>query len=124
MDINNITANQAAFATTIGLAVVSIGSGVAAVSTAATVAQVALVILSLVSGAAGIGSITAWLETREDSAKEYFDKFREHAACSIAGFAQFASQVISQYIIHGIGEGIQAWIRRKISGSDVTISRV
>jgi len=116
--ITSLSANQAAFATTVGLAVVSIGSGVGAATSATKVAQVALLILSLGSGAAGIGAITAWFETRDGTAKEYFDKFKEHAAISIAGFAQFASGIIGQYIIHGIGEGIGTWIRRTISGAD------
>ncbi|MFZ0566106.1 MAG: hypothetical protein WAM28_07975 [Chlamydiales bacterium] len=118
-----IGANQAAFATATGLAIITAGSAVGAAVVASTTATVALGVLAVVAGGASIASITAWIDTKNKTAQEYFLSFQDHLGVGIAGMSQLAAQVLLQAVLQGIAEGISSLMRRKIAGPDVTFGR-
>lgn len=120
-----MTVNQAAFCTITSLAVVTGASVFLAATTASTVAMVAFAALGITGAGLSIGAITAWLAMKDgETAKDYFEKAKDHSAVSVAGMYQFVAQTLVQALVKGLGDGISAFFRRKIAGPDVTYSRV
>lgn len=113
--------NQIAFCTATGLGVATIGSVVAAATTASTVACVAYSILGVAFGGASIASVTAHVKGTATNAQEYFTLVGEHAGYAIAGLTQLFAQAAVQGIIQGVTQGIAKAFTRMIAGEDVTI---
>lgn len=119
-----ISANQAAFLTVTGTAVVTIGAVFGAATVASTVATVAFTALGVTAGGAAIGSITAWIATKGGTADEYFSSFQEHASIAVAGMWQFFAQTLLQALIQGLAQGVGQRVRRKVGGVDFTHQQV
>ena len=85
--------NQTAFCTSTLAAIGTTACVIAAVTTTAgTVALVAYSILAVGFGAAGIGSMTAWLDDSSLNTKSYFDNLKKHVAYATVGMTQFIAQ--------------------------------
>lgn len=119
--VNQTHVNRAAFCVTTGLALGTMGSVYAVMTTAALGAQVALGILSLGFAGASAGSIAAWMDPKSRDLQAYFDNLHHHTGVAIAGMYQFAAQTMVQAVVQGVSQGISTSIRRKIAGPDFVV---
>lgn len=106
--------NTAAFFLSTTLAVGTVASVFAAVSTTSTVAAVAAGFFAVTCGGGAIASITAW--TVSNSTDKYFENFKGHAGIAIGGLYQFVAHTLLQALIQGLADGIRQAISRKVSG--------
>ena len=109
-------ANKAAFFTSVSLACVTVGAGIAAATAVSTVSMVALGVLTTVAAGSAIASVTAWLETKDRSAAEYFTTFKDHAVVGTAAMFQMAAQAVFQGLISGLASGIGRKVSDRIAG--------
>lgn len=108
--------NQAAFCTSMTLAVITTASVCAAVmTTAGTVAVVAYSVLALVGAGVSIASMTAWLDKDSTTASKYFENLKSHSAIAIVGVFQFVTQILVQALIKGVADGVSRKISRKMA---------
>lgn len=119
-----MTVNCVASLTATVLGVVTIASAMMAASVVTTVATIAYSILAITFSAFSIAAITAWISTKDpNDVAEYFENMKNHLKISLAGVYQFVAQALVQSVVSGIAKGIEATIRRKISGPDVVFAK-
>lgn len=116
-----MSVNKVAFLTTTSSAAATITTALAAAQATATAATVAYTVMSLGLGAAGIASITAWVDKTSVDVGSYFANMQKHVGYTAAGTFQFASQTIIAALVQGIADGVSKAISRKIAGPDVTV---